>query len=270
MAYVPYSPKIGDIYVLSNGAGNRAVFNNPADADYVGVLSDVTGLDSAEVRESSEDLPSADGGQHGLFYYGRRPITMTGLLYDHSTEQIRDARFDKIKRASNALRADATLSWKPKRSLTGATDFIEMYTPVRRQQPLRLSGNWIKEFQIALVSEYTPLFSVQLYSLSGSPVVCENHGDYPMLPIITVTGATPTTVVTNAANGKTLRFSPATTGAPTVVTDLSTRQATVGGTLRNDLLDFVNSTWPSVDMGNNSFSITGGGTLNVQWRDAWS
>lgn len=267
MAYVPYSPQIGCKYVLTGPNGQRAVFNDQTDADFVGQLTEITGLDSPEVRESADDLPSADGGQHGNFFFGRRPITMTGTVYGHSSMLERDTRLDKLRQASNCLQADGTLVWQ---NLPLAST-LPMFTTVRRQQRLNISGNWVKEFQVLLVSEFAPLWSATSHD-SGfmATGVCENKGDYPSPPIITVRGGSSATVVENQTTGKQIKFTAAMDGSDTVV-DVINHAATVGGVAANSRIDFVNSTWPTVNKGNNTFRIAAGpGTLRVQWYDAWS
>lgn len=112
MAYYPFAPENDAHYRLVSGT-NVATFNDPLDPDFVGMLEEVTGLDGAEIRESAEDLVQADGGVHGDFYYGRRPIVISGRSYGHTTVAQRNARLDKLKRAANAMRSDATLAWKP-------------------------------------------------------------------------------------------------------------------------------------------------------------
>jgi hypothetical protein len=113
MSYYPYASETGAIYRLVGPNGAVAVFNDPLDPQYVGMLSEVTGLDSADVRESAEDLVEADGGTHGNFYFSRRPIILNGRIFGHSSVAERNRRMDLARRASLALRADATLSWKP-------------------------------------------------------------------------------------------------------------------------------------------------------------
>ncbi len=113
MAYLPYAVTYGDRYELVGPDGTRAVFNDTGDPNYVGMLSEVTGLDSAEVRESADDLVEADGGVHGYFYFGRRPITMTARIFGHASLLERQARIDLARRATLAMRSDASLLWKP-------------------------------------------------------------------------------------------------------------------------------------------------------------
>lgn len=116
MAYYPLATSFEARYVLDNVdfGGARAVFNDPADPDYVGALTEVTGLDSPEVRESAFDLTESDGGSHGYFYLGRRPIVLTGAVFGHASVAERAVRLDRARRASLALRNDTLLSWKPR------------------------------------------------------------------------------------------------------------------------------------------------------------
>lgn len=113
MAYVPYAVTFGDRYEIVGPDGTRAVFNDDTDPNYVGMLTEVTGLDSPEVRESAQDIVEGDGGVHGNFYFARRPITMTTRVFGHSSLVERATRIDRARRATIALRADATLKWKP-------------------------------------------------------------------------------------------------------------------------------------------------------------
>ncbi len=114
MAYYPIATSFEAFYRLTNNLGShKASFNDPLDPDYVGALTEVTGLDSAEIRESAFDLTEADGGSHGNFYLGRRPIVLSGLVYGHSSVTERALRLDRARRASLCLRADGVLSWKP-------------------------------------------------------------------------------------------------------------------------------------------------------------
>lgn len=71
----------GARYVLTGPDGTRAVFNDRTDTAFVGFLTaPPSGLDAAEVRESSDLLVEADGGIHGAFYLGRRPFALEGII----------------------------------------------------------------------------------------------------------------------------------------------------------------------------------------------
>lgn len=132
-------------YVLTGPDGTRAVFNDEADEDYVGILAaeECSGLDSADVREDAQDRTDEHGGLHGNFYFGRRPIVLGGMVRFTSVAE-REERVQKLQRASAGLTGDSTLAWT---SESGASVSIS----VRRQQPLRIAGTYNKKFQLALV-----------------------------------------------------------------------------------------------------------------------
>jgi hypothetical protein len=115
--YYSYSPQVDSIYTLRQGAW-KAVFNDPFDPNYAGMLTEVSGLDSPDVRESAEDLVEGDGGVHGNFYFGRRPITLNGRIFGHQTARERDIRLDYVRNATLAMRSDAILSWVPRDRIT--------------------------------------------------------------------------------------------------------------------------------------------------------
>lgn len=272
MAYVPYAPEIGAAYTLTNAVGATVTFNNPADPNYGGILSDITGLDSPDVRESGDVLVASDGGWQGNNYFGRRPITMTGQLGGVLDAADRAVKLDRIRQASTALRSDAILSWT-----NTAVGAVPMQTWVRRQQPLRFSGGWSKTFNLMLVAAFAPLFSVALHtSASGTNITVENQGNWPSFPIITVhgtvSGGTPV-VITNATTGFTMRMLTGYTQGSTdsLAIDMLNHTAVLnGGTTYNSYIDFVNSSWPAVIKGNNTFTLTGATSMSLVWRDAWS
>jgi hypothetical protein len=280
MAYFPFAPEYGARYVLETPDSSlRAVLNDPADPDYVGMASEGTGLDSPEIRESAEDLVESDGGHHGDFYYSRRPITFNVEVFGHTSTLARAIRLDKLRQVVAAgLRDDLNLSWIPSYGTTPDVDYVEMYTPVRVQQPLRFSGAWNKQATLALVSEYAPLFSKAQRSsaatASGATVVVENRGNYPAAPIIRITGASTNPVVTNSTTGKTLRFVAGYALGAGVAIDVDTLnqdgEKVSDGSSVNDKIDYLTSTWPLMPKGNNSFTMAGGGTFQIFWRDAWS
>lgn len=278
MAYVPFAQETGAVYTLTAPSGAVAVLNNPASGNYAGMLSEITGLDSAEVRESATDRVESDGGDHGKFYFGRRPITMTVKVFGHATALERAQKLDRLHRAAMALRADSMLTWEP----TYAPG-IGMQVPVRLNQPIRDTGPWAKEVQLALVSAQAVIQSQALRTsasiASGGSGVLENIGSYEAFPLINITGASTNPVVSDG-HGGTLRTGP--TGftltlaiGETVQIDTLNHTAvfTAGarvGQSANRYIDFGSTlVWPFLASGDNTFSLTGGGTMTVAWRDAW-
>ncbi len=277
MAYLPFVQETGAIYTITGPSGAVAVLNDPASGNYAGMLSEITGLDSAEVRESASERVESDGGDHGRFYFGRRPITMTVKVFGHATALARAQKIDRLHRAATALRGDAMLTWSP------TYDATLLQLPVRLQQPIRDTGPWAKEVQLALVSAQAVIQSNTLRAsgsiASGGSAVLENIGSYEAFPLINITGASTNPQVTDG-HGGTLRTGP--TGftltlaiGETVQIDTLNHTAvfTAGarnGQSANRYIDFALTTqWPFLQSGNNTFGLTGGGTMTVQWRDAW-
>lgn len=473
MAYYPFAPENGAYYTLSNPNNSvYAIFNDPTSTANVGMITDISGLDSPEVRESAEDLVQADGGTHGYFYFSRRPIVITANVFGHASVAERNLKVDTADRAAQLLRNDGTLSWKPSNRIenlilnpkaavdlsnrtTGAStgfvetrtttnlpagfttgilvtatavattaaggnysapgsgangmpvypgqqisagfsakllsvtsgaaasiqarlywwkadgsssttssttiksqsspvigtdylldgvvtvpsdayycalriivgqtnpssytltytglkfaqsstvvpyidgdlagyywngnsnasisgDFIEMFTPVRRNGPFRQTGGWIKELNIPLVSEYATLQGTFLKNQSaagGASMTLENRGSWPAWPVLQITGASASNpIVKNTTPTPDLEFK--TTGGliiaagETMEVDTLNHTAyfTAGarnGQSANRFIDYANTTWPCMPTGNSAFTLTGTGTLNVQWRDTW-
>lgn len=282
MAYYAYAVETGAIYTLTNTTnGAVAVFNDPTSPNYVGMLADVTGLDSPDVRESAEELAQADGGTHGYFFFGRRPITLNGRIFGHANIRDREIRMDRARRASMAIRNDATLSWIPSPTAQlGNPTYLEMFTLVRRQGPFRESGAWAKDFQISLVSEFAHIYSTTQFTLSaagGATIVAENRGSWPAYPVFRVTGTSamnPT--ISNLTSGAVVR----TTGSlivaagETLEIDTLNHTATFtsgarNGQSANSFINFATTVWPTMNTGNNSFQLSGTGNLTVIWRHTW-
>lgn len=285
MAHYAYGPSYSDpMWLVSPDASVVAGFNvATTDPNWVGALTEAAGLDSPDVRESTEELVEADGGAHGNFWFGRRPIILSGVSYGHSTVAQRNAKYDKINRATLALRGDAELHIQPQ---DGGP---ELMTWVRRQEKIKWDGGWNKTFQIPLVSQHARLYSAALHLFTipyGTPggvgTDIENVGSYPSLPTLRVTGPLNAFTVSNATNGKRLVCTAAIAAGNYVDFDMvnhTASQYSTTGIFQGDRtgdINFLTTTWPTVDPGINRFYIetttgTSGATaLTVLWRDAWA
>jgi hypothetical protein len=292
---IPTGPQIDATYVLVGPDGTRAVFNDQTDRDYVGMLKEVTGLDSAEVRESAEDLVQQDGGVHGDFFYGRRPMTFTGIILNPATVDQRNRRMTKLMRASNAMRVDATLSW----TLDGG---YQQFVRVRRQQPLRITGAWQKEFQLAVVASDPRIYGLEMFSetvgadavvsaagrdyphdfpvvygggaISGQ-LILENRGNTSTPPVLTVYGPGTNPTITNATTGEAIVLTYELADDEFLTIDTLHRTVTLNNTAsRYSAVDFLNTEWWHMAPGLNDIRLgfatsSAGASLNVQWRDAW-
>lgn len=288
--------EIGIQYELTGPDGTRAVLQNSGDPDFVGYISEITGLDSAEVREQSEDKPGTDGAKHGDFFAGRRPITIEGTIHVGSdSATIRNSRADRLLRASLALRQDAVLRWQE-------TGGVPRQISLRRQQPTRLSGLRPKKFLVAMVAEDPRIVSQEEHSLSILAGALGTSGtDFPLdfpLDFQEVTGSAGTVSVTNAGNGDAIptfeiagpivnpRVLNNTTGEEQwfIVTLAAGETLIVNGHDRSVLLngavdrygayDFTTSEWWTLQPGANdvrllSTSYSAPAGLTVRWRDSW-
>lgn len=281
MTYVPFAQELGAIYTLTAPSGAVAVLNDSASGNYAGIVKEITGLDSPEIRESASDLVEADGGEHGRFYYGRRPITITVSVVNHPDSATRAARLDRLHRASQGLRGDVVLSW----ALT-YTPFTAMYVPVRLQQPIRDTGGWTKEVQLAFVSSSAVILGSTLNSSSSltlnssATVNCEDKGSYDAYPIVEFTGASTNPSIWDSS-GRRLYTGPSgytlTLAAGEKVEFDTLRHSgvfTAGariGQSANRYIDFgLTTAWPYLNQAaTTTFTGSGSGTAIVKWRDAW-
>lgn len=270
MTYVPFAPELGAFYSITGPDGSICTFNNPADANYCGMVSDITGLDSANVNDSSADLTQADGGFVGSQFYGRRPITMTVQMFGYADVLARNTQMAKIRSATNAMRADGTFAF-----LGTAAGAIQMATTFRRQQPTRFTGGWAKTVNIALTSQIAPLLSspATVVTPASASITVENKGDYELGYINTITVHGPTSgaiTVTNTTTGGLIRFLTGLTVASghDLIINPQQHSATMDGVSENAFIDFVNSTWVTMPKGNSTFT-TNTGTIGINFNSAW-
>ncbi len=173
MSLLTIGPEWGVPYKLTGPDGTVAWFNclpgstteeqesysygGEAGALYCGILDpeESSGLgDDAEIRENSSEKTEQDGAVFGNFYRGKRPIILGGIIHPGLSATQRNERAGRIRRAAAALRPDAwlnynfgysTIEWTP---LGGEALKVE----VRKQQPIRFTGQFIKKFLIAFVA----------------------------------------------------------------------------------------------------------------------
>lgn len=288
------STEIGAKYTLTGPRGDVVTFNDPTDANNVGMLTDVTGMDSPDVRESADDLVQMDGGIHGDFFYSRRPITLSGILLNPGSAANRNVWQDKLSAACDALRGDCTLSWTP----SGGT---QRFLKLRRQQPLRVTGTWQKEFQIGMVAADPRIYSNALnqdgalasgiavpggrsYSRAYpdvygggnilGQVLVTNAGNTDSYPIISIAGPGTNPSVLNYTLNKRITLLTTLSSTDVAIIDTLNRTVTISGHPSYSTVDFLNSAWwplaPGVNDLRLSFSTYASpASFTVTWRNAW-
>lgn len=294
---IPTGPQLSAVWEVRAPDGSRAVFNDPNDVDYVGVLTDATGFDAPEVREAAEDLVQLDGGIHGDFFYGRRPVTLEGMILNPASANDRNVRMTKLTKACRALRQDATISW----TLDGG---YKQFVKARLQNGPRYAGQWQKTFQVGMVAEDPRIYSDSLYTRTVSAggvaeatnrgydkrfdygygagqitgqLMIANNGNAMSWPVITIYGPGINPSVTNATTGETLTFTYNLGASEFLVIDTNPLIRSVllnNQASRYSAVDFLNSEWWGLQPGLNDVRInfasySTGAALNVTYRDAW-
>lgn len=289
-------PQWGVRFILEGPDGSEAVFNDSTSPNYAGVLipEECSGLDSAEVRENLTDRTEQDGSIQGDQFYGKRPIVLTGEIPATSAIE-RNEMLARLKRASNAMRKDAALMWQPS---GGENQFVKC----RRQQPLRVTGNWLKKFQLSLVAADPRLYSTTLYTGTIEPapasesgrsyekafdyeygaatpsgtLFINNQGDGESPPIIRIYGPGINPVVYNITTGQQVNLTyTLNTVEEYLELDFFARTIKLNGeSNRYSALNFASSDWwllqPDINevrIGYSSFSA--GAKMEVFYRDAW-
>lgn len=297
MTLLPTGPQYGVKYTLTGPDGTIVTFNDDTDPNNVGMLTEITGFDSPDVRENADDLVQMDGGIHGDFFYGRRPITMTGKITSFGgSTATRNMLMTRLMQATNAMRGDAILQWTPDGSVQ------QQFIGLRRQQPLRITEAWIKQFQISMVAADPRVYSSILHQQSvtsdatgtsggfgfnlafpisfGAATVTgqtfvENQGNAETYPVYTITGPGTNPTVYNATTGKSLAFIYSLNAGESLTVDTLNRTVLLNNTTsRYSALDFINSSWGGLVPGINDvrlqfFSSGTGASIRVDWRDAW-
>jgi hypothetical protein len=289
-------PQWGVPFTLTGPDGAIAVFNDDTSPYYSGILipEECSGLDSAEVRENLADRTEQDGAIQGAQFYGKRPVVLTGMLPAGSTTT-RNEMAARIKRASNAMRKDASLIWTPD---GGEQSFVKL----RRQAPVRITGNWLKKFQIPLVAADPRIYSTALTNSSvlASPAAengrsydkafnmsyglptpsgilnVTNNGDGESPPIIRIYGPGINPSITNNTTGQSLNLTfTLSTAEEYLELDLFARTIKLNGSSnRYSALNFSTSEWWYLEPDQNEIrlgwaSFTAGAKMEIFYRDAW-
>lgn len=291
-------PQYGVPYELKGPDGSIAVFNDDTSPYYSGILipDECSGLDSAEGRDNAVDRTEMDGMVQGDQFYSKRAVVLTGVMPATSTTA-RNEMEARIKRASNAMRADATLVWTPDGGEA-------MFTNLRRAsgRGLQISGGWLKKFQLSFTAADPRLYSTALYTSSVTPapaieagrgydkvydyaygaatptgtLFLTNQGDGESPPVMRIYGPGKNPSLINNTTGQSLNFIfTLNSNEEYLEIDFFSRTVKLNGEVnRYSALQFSTSEWwylqpdqNEVRIGYSEFSA--GAKLQVFYRDAW-
>jgi len=280
----------GAVWTFTASDGTSVSFNDGG----LFVCEDVTGNDSPNVRENTEDKPEDDGASVGDYFYGGRPMTWSGGLFGDPAA--RNAAAVQLQAALRGLRSNVTVK-------SQATGLPAMQTAGRLQN-LRITRREgiAKSFQIGMLcpdprfysqavnansgtgstatsgAAFPLAFDVSFGGGSGATVTFNvtNAGNYSTPALMRVTGPIDAPSVTNTTTGQTIYVDNVSLAGGEYI-DIDTAAHTVTKNDGTNLYGKVRvpaSFWWYLATGTNtlelrSASAAGTGTLAVNWRDAW-
>lgn len=273
-------------YIYAPNGSSYACLNNPSDGNFVGYVTDITGLDSAGVRENAQVVVAGDGGYHGPFWRDRRPWTISGIIMPTFPLLARDQAQEKLEGiVGQAMQVDGSLWWTP-------ADGVQKLTKFRNQQPVRVGtgqSNVSKTFQISCVSaDYriygSTLNSITLNSANSYTATAQNLGNADAPAKYTITGPVSTALyISNLTTGLYVTIDATIGSGVSWVLDMTGTYPTLVDNVGNDQYGTINplaTNWnlavsgiETVSGGNNSFDVTGGlsgaASVEIQWNNAW-
>lgn len=211
-------------------------------------------------RTSMTDRPQDDGSYGGLAYFSARTISLSGKAICETRAQMLAAkrRFAAVcstrgpqvlyvAEADMTLQATVLPTGENKAKDTGMITFdwsLQVTAPdPRKYELVETAGGCYLPDPAASGGASFPITAPLIF---GNPnavyrgsgdIRLINNGTYAVPGVLRVTGATTSWTVTHAETGRTLSMDTPLTAADMVTLDTALRQATVNGTLRNDLLD---------------------------------
>lgn len=248
-------------------------------------ITDIGGLDDADVRDAREANPMRDGELALPAYYGGRTITLTGRILARSVAEMRTMQAD-LKRTFGSLE-EARLAFY---NDAGSTNYI--FINARKSAPIQireLQANQYphRDFLITLrasdprfyssatstIAAYgstlaTTFTGVNSGHASSDPVIRINGPLYP-----TVAGSSMQSSIVNFNAGQSLNLSFPSTAflSATSYAEIDCTARTVTGSINYSNV-ISGSLFPQVVSGTNTFYVTGftgTGSVEVYYKSAW-
>lgn len=248
-------------------------------------VTDIGGLDDADVRDAREVNPARDGELALPAFYGGRTITLTGKIIAGNIRELRQMQQD-LRTAFGPL-YEQPLSFS---NSTGES--VDVQISARKSAPIQMreiqaNQNPTRDFMVTLRASDPRFYSMVTNTATASGALLAttfnavNGGNANTDPIIKITGplvsiaggAFPVFSIANNTSGKTMGFylpaSTMATSASVSIVNSKTRQ--VSGSLSYSNM-MANSIFPEVASGSNTFGVTGltgTGSVQVIYKSAW-
>lgn len=271
MTSLSFGPEYGVKFTMipstEVGTSTVAVFNDESSADFVGILdpNECSGLDSPEIREDLQNRTE----DHGAIwapsnFFGPRPVILAGIIRANTVEQ-RNERASKLITASHSLtETNSRIEWTPK---GGGPLSLQ----VRKQQPTRITGGFVKKFQVALVAA-DPRILGQAYFLeaaSGVAIEPENKGNWPSSPFINLVGPQTNPVVKNETTGQEIKLTYSLASGHEIMIDTFNHTVYDGATNIYGAWNFAASSWLTLKPGTKTKLKCTTGKFGVTWSDTF-
>lgn len=237
----------GAPYSITASDGTSVTFNDGGGL----VLEDVTGFDSPNVRQNVAELPETDGATAGNFFFGARPVTLTGRIIN-ATPAARNVLIVQLQRALRGLRSDVTIRSSP--------SGLPAMQASGRLDNIRVTGGFLKQFQISLICADPRIYSQALNSSQATGQVASSGAAFPLVFPINFGGGTGATVSVSLSNAGNFD-SPPLLRVTGPVTNPAVRNATTDMWLYLDNVDLAAGEYVDIDMANRSVTRTDGTSL---------
>jgi hypothetical protein len=237
-------------------------------------VESVEGLSMPELRQESV----VRAQEHGAFvtaeFLSERTITFEGRLFGSGSQATMRARELDLRTMFNPSNVDLPLTFKFANDVTKRVNC----RPTRLDIPINYDfsmarGNWTGEMVAGDPRIYSDA-AATLNLTPGNQGTATNSGNFPTLPIVTLTGPASSFTLENLITGESLTSTDAGfTAGETRVVNFVERTIVEGQSNKYDSLQPA-STWWSINPGSNTlkFSATGtsGATLaSFSYRSSW-
>lgn len=241
-----------------------------ATPDLDGIIWHWTDLDGWESPDVAASF-GAKAGQSGVYpestLYGGRPMVLSGVAEVITTAVPFVQSYEKAERKL-ALATDLvdtapgllTVSELPvpKQALVYRNGRLRNRPHVKRR---------VMEFQVPIMAPDHRKYATATTAIAAGVVA--NAGTKLSPPTVTVTGPSTNPRVTNATDdGKFVQVNTVLAGGQVLTIDMDGWTASIGGVNADALIDPA-SRWFDLLPGNNTLSLTGGGTLGGSFRAAY-
>lgn len=163
-------------------------------------------------------------------------------------------------------------------NLVDTTGLLVVGEPTPKQVSVKVEGRVrmrqvqgrmaVMEFEVPLIAPDWRKYGTTPVSDSTSPVA--NAGNVRTTPVVVITGASTNPRITNATDdGKFVEVTTVLTGGQTLTIDMDAQTATHSALGNVDALIIPGSRWWDLIPGNNTVTLTGGGTFAVNYSPAF-